>query len=119
MARILYGILISLMLSLFNQIRAEWKNCPYSEHEAEDVFNAFLAYMKTVDPGPGVILSPICRIDVLCKRTEDGSEALFRADCPLLKLEGKDVEKMKITGKRYKFSKTVINQNNAEPYIKN
>lgn len=119
MNRIIYLILLSLMLGPFSLAKAEWKNCPYSEHEAEDVFNVFLAYMKTVDPGPGVIFDPKCRIDVICKKTADGSEAVFHADCPLLKLEGHDIEKMKRTGKRHKFSKTVINKTNTEPYLKN
>lgn len=108
-----------MILGSYARAKAEWKNCPYSEHEAEDVFNAFFAYLKKVDPGPGVILDPNCRIDVICKRIEDGSEAVFYADCPLLKLEGHDVEKMKRTGKRHKFSKTVISKTGAEPYLKN
>lgn len=80
MIKVIHITLISLILSSFAQAKAEWKNCPYSEHEAE---------------------------------------AVFYADCPLLKLEGHDIEKMKRTGKRHKFSKTVISETGAEPYLKN
>jgi hypothetical protein len=112
-----YSILASILIS-FGTIHSEWRNCNFTNAEEKQVFDAFFEHFMNVDPGPDVMLDPKCNIDVLCSENSVGSEASFTADCRLLKAEGTDISKMKPTGQRHKFSKTVLFKKGQKPRLK-
>ncbi len=110
---------LCLLLSVLPAIHAEWRNCPFGEHEAEEVFNVFFEYFKKVDPGDQKLIDPKgCKIDVDCSAKGDAIHARFKAECIVLTYKPKAKNHMKPNGEKFKLQKTVVSGKNSDPYLK-